>query len=325
MKNSRIRDRVYKLVSLLLFASVIACGGGSDVSMQASTGLCGSSASVNAACDATGTGSMLSPPAPNPCGGNAADYVVGLADEFENPLDRKIWNDREWYNEVVSTTNYEVSDGSLKLWLQRSEQDGKFFPRILSTSPEILEGGDPERTGYTQRYGCFEIEAKLPSGKGQFPAFWLFTPNAAAGHPEIDIMEAYPRDALADAQRHPIAYVVTAHVGCTSSDPDCDNRFLSKLHDTKTWFAEKDLSAGFHTYALKWEPNRLTYYFDGEPIHSTEVSMADPMYILLDTLLDPKSPPDDTTPTKRGNTFDPGAIFEVKYLRTWCFKNLGCR
>jgi hypothetical protein len=57
--------------------------------------------------------------------------MVGLADEFENPPDRKIWNNREWYNEVVYTTNYEVSDGSLKLWLQRSEKDGKFFPRIL--------------------------------------------------------------------------------------------------------------------------------------------------------------------------------------------------
>lgn len=276
-------------------------------------------------CDAPESDLLPSPPPANPCGGNAADYIVGFADEFENGFNRKMWNDREWYNEVVSTTNFEVSNGSLKLWLQRDSESGDFFTRTLSTSPQKLEGGDPERTGYTQRYGCFEIEAKLPHGKGQFPAFWLFTPDAVEGHPEIDIMEAYPRDEFGDAQAHPIAYLMTTHVGCTSADPNCDLRFYSKQHDAKTWYAEQDLSAGFHTYALKWEPDQLTFYFDGSPVHTTKVNMADPMYILIDTKPDPKSPPDDMTPTKRGDVFDAGAIFEVNYVRTWCFKTRGCQ
>jgi hypothetical protein len=323
MKKHKTRGRLCKLVSLLLVASVIACGGGGsggDISTQASTGPCDS---AEPACAVPTL--LPPPPAPRPCGGNPGDYIVGLVDDFESGFNRKIWNDREWYGEVVPTINYEVSNGSLKLWLQRQEKDGKFVPRILSTSPKVLEGGDSGRTGHIQRYGCFEIEAKLPSGKGQFPAFWLFTPDAAAGHPEIDIMEAYPRDSLGDVQARPIAYVMTTHVGCTDSDPECDLRFNSKQHDTKIWFAESPLSSGFHTYALKWEPDRLTYYFDGQAVHSTEVKMPDPMYILLDTKPDPRSPPDDTTPTKRNGVFDPGAIFEVKYLRTWCFKNLGCR
>jgi hypothetical protein len=330
MKKSITRDRLCKIVSMLLVTSVIACGGGGDASVPQTAAVCGGSDSAtDAACKPVeaGSGTMLPPPAPRPCGGNPEDYAVGLVDEFESVLDRKIWNDREWYNEPVSTKNYEVSGGSLKLWLQRHEQNGKrdFFPRILSTSPKVLEGGDPARTGHIQRYGCFEIEAKLPSGKGQFPAFWLFTPDAAAGQPEIDIMEAYPRDTYGDAQLRPIAYLMTTHVGCTDADPECDLRFQSKQHDTKTWFADKPLSSDFHRYALKWEPDRLTFYFDGTAVHTTTVAMADPMYLLIDTKPDPKSPPDDTTPTKRGNLFDPGAIFEVNYVRTWCFKKFGCR
>jgi hypothetical protein len=318
MKKSRSRDPVCIVVSTALCTSLLACGGGRDARLE--THAASTPCEASNACHAPAP----HPPLPDPCGGNPGDYTVGLTEEFEGSLDRKLWNDREWYNPIVTTTNFEVSNGSLKLWLQRN-QEGKFFSRILSTSPRVLEGSDPTRTGYMQRYGCFQIGARLPSGKGQFPAFWLFTPDGREGHPEIDIMEAFPRDALGDARRHPIAYVMTTHVGCTSADPNCDMRFHSKLHDTKTLFAQQDLSAGFHTYALKWEPDRLTYYFDGKPIHTTLVRMADPMYILLDTKPDPGSPPDDTTPTKRGNTFDAGAIFEVNYLRTWCLKSLGCK
>lgn len=38
-------------------------------------------------------------------------------------------------------------------------------------------------------FGRFEIEAKLPSGKGLWPAFWLYAANTWP--PEIDIFEAY--------------------------------------------------------------------------------------------------------------------------------------
>jgi beta-glucanase (GH16 family) len=76
-----------------------------------------------------------------------------------------------------------------------------------------------------------------------------------------------------------------------------------------------DLSAGFHTYAVKWEPGRQTFYFDGQPFWTVNVSMSDPMYIMLDLWFGSASgTPDGSTPTGEGNSF------EVNYVRAWQFK-----
>jgi len=40
-------------------------------------------------------------------------------------------------------------------------------------------------------YGHFEIEAKLPTGKKLWPAFWMWSPSSDSWPPEIDIFEGY--------------------------------------------------------------------------------------------------------------------------------------
>jgi hypothetical protein len=227
--------------------------------------------------------------------------------------------------------NYEVSNGSLKLWLQRDETDPQrnFVERIIYSNPSFITPTvpgaatpqSPPRTGYLQRYGCFEMEAKLPFGKGPWAAFWL---AAQSGFPEFDIMEAYTRDQYADAQRHPISYEVAVHLACTPQDPECTPEG-QKVVDSKLTYPNADLSAGFHRYAAKWEPNQITFYLDGNVVHTTTISIAEPMSVRLSIFPDPRSLPDDTTPTRRGIAFDPGAVFEINYVRTWCFKNTGCR
>jgi beta-glucanase (GH16 family) len=80
--------------------------------------------------------------------------------------------------------------------------------------------------------------------------------------------------------------------------------------------AHKDLSEDFHKYAVKWEPNRQTFYFDGKPVMTLDVSMSDPMYIILDLWFGSASgEPDHTTPQGKSNSF------EVNYVRAWRFRN----
>jgi hypothetical protein len=270
----------------------------------------------------TGAFPFASVASPGPCGGNPDDYVVGVAEDFNGPVDTTIWLDRSWFSPL--TLGYQISNGSLKLWLRRDETDPtrKFVEQILHTGPITPVGGNPARTGYLQRYGCFEMEARLPFGKGLFPAFWLV---AVPELPEIDIMEAYMRDDYADAQRHPISYEVTMHIACTSTDPECTPTSRARAIDQKLTYPNQDLSAGFHRYAAKWEPDQITFYLDGNAVHTTVVHFADPMYISVGIGPDPRGLPDDTTPTLRGNVFDPGAIYEINYIRSWCFKSLGCR
>jgi len=229
-------------------------------------------------------------PTPKPFG-QTGTFTLTFSEEFNgSALDAGKWNDRIWYETANATKNYAVSNGSLKIWPQR-DATGKFFNRTIDTDGK-----------YYQTYGFFEVDAKLPIGKGTWPAFWLFN-HIGTRRPEIDIMEAYagggPNSGWSDANFHPTAYAATIWI-------DAGN-----LGGTKT-MATSDLSAAFHKYALKWEAGMQTFYFDGKPVYSKAVAMPDPMYIMLDLWYGSASgQPDNTTPTGIGNSF------EVNYVRAW--------
>jgi len=231
---------------------------------------------------------------PGPFGQDAGKYALAFADEFESGLAGNTWNDAAWYEKSNATRNYTVEDGALKIWPQK-DASGKFFNRTIDTDGK-----------YYQTYGYFEIEAKLPVGKGTWPAFWLFN-HIGDRRPEIDIMEAYaggtaPWGKMIDGQPHPTMYAAT--VWRTAGKEEAFKKI-----------ATPDLSAGFHKYALKWEPNKMTFYFDGKEVYSAPVAMSDPMYIMLDLWYGSASgQPDNTTPQGKANSY------VVNYVRAWKFK-----
>ena len=221
--------------------------------------------------------------------GQTGTFTLTFQDEFDSWNTAK-WNDAIWYETGNATKNYAVSNGSLKIWPQR-DATGKFFNRTIDTDGK-----------YYQTYGYFEIEAKLPIGKGTWPAFWLFN-HIGTRRPEIDVMEAYagggPNSGWSDANLHPTAYAPTVWI-------DAGN-----LAGTKT-ILTSDLSAAFHKYAVKWEASKQTFYFDGREVFSVAVSMPDTMYIMLDLWYGSASgQPDSTTPTGSGNSY------EINYVRAW--------
>ncbi len=235
-----------------------------------------------------------------PYGQDASDYVLSFSEEFEGTsLDTQRWNSAIWYEASNPTQNYAVTGGSLKIWPQR-DASGKFFNRTIDTDGK-----------YYQTHGYFEIEAKLPRGKGAWPAFWLLNHDQPDPHrPEIDILEAYPGGGVdsgwSDADLRPTAYAATVWPTGWANGPA----------GSHTVTGVGDLSAGFHKYAVKWEPGRQTYYFDGKEVYSVNVSMGERMYILLDLWFGSASgEPDGTTPT------GPDNAFEIRYVRAWKFKS----
>ncbi|MDF3036786.1 MAG: glycoside hydrolase family 16 protein [Paucimonas sp.] len=220
-------------------------------------------------------------------------YTLSFNDEFDT-FNTSRWNDKIWYETAPDTKNYTVEDGKLKIWPQK-DSTGKFFNRTIDTDGK-----------YYQTYGYFEVEAKLPIGKGTWPAFWLFN-HIGARRPEIDVMETYaggaaPWGTIINGQPHPTMYAVTVWK---------DQTVQAGMKKIPT----VDLSAGFHKYAVKWEPNKQTFYFDGREVYSLNVTMPDPMYLMLDLWYGSASgQPDNTTPQGKSNSY------EVNYIRAWKFK-----
>ena len=289
MTYAPITLRTLRAASAAAVASafLLACGGGGGGEESASGASFASGAGAAAAASTTTAAS-------GPAGQNAASYTLTFSEEFDgNALNSSVWNDKIWYESPPATKNYTVEDGKLKIWPER-DASGNFFNRTIDTDGK-----------YYQTYGFFEMEAKLPVGKGTWPAFWLFN-HIDNRRPEIDIMEAYagggPNSGWSDANLHPTAYGATIWL----------DQSVNGGHKV---IQTPDLSAGFHKYGLKWEGNRQTFYFDGKEVFSQEARMGDPMYLMLDLWYGSASgQPDGTTPTGKGNSY------EVNYVRAWQFK-----
>ncbi len=141
---------------------------------------------------------------------------------------------------------------------------------------------------FKQTYGYFEFRGRLPSGQGYWPAFWLYE-SATDGTPEIDVMENLGNDTR--------TYYMTYH---------------SDVGDQQQVYHGVDLAAAFHTYAVKWLPDSITFYFDNVAQYTvTNGVYNNPMFILIDLAIGgqwPKSP-DASTPF-------PG-YFNVDYVRAY--------
>lgn len=147
---------------------------------------------------------------------------------------------------------------------------------------------------FSQRYGVFEIRAKLPKGKGLWPAFWLL-PADKSWPPEIDVMEMLGQE--------PTKFYTTLHSKASGKHTKSD----IPAHI----FA--DTSAGFHTYAVDWGPDEIIFYFDDKEIarHPTPPDMHKPFYIIANLGVGgnwPGSPSEDTK-------FP--ASYEIDWIRAW--------
>lgn len=133
---------------------------------------------------------------------------------------------------------------------------------------------------YRQTYGYFEMRARLPSGRGLWPAFWLL-PQSGRWPPEIDVLEALGHDTQ--------TYYASYHANAAG------------VRSTRTSRIDRDadLSQGFHDYGVLWTADFLIYYFDAEEVarYPTPADMHEPMYMLLNLAVGGvwAGPPDDVT------------------------------
>jgi beta-glucanase (GH16 family) len=223
-------------------------------------------------------------------------------DEFDgDTLDTSKWNtcypwddhgctssanrELEWYQPDEEL----VENGLLRLRAQKNPvtgSDGKEYPY---TSGMITSSGK-----FAATYGWYEIRAKMPPGKGMWPAFWLL-PQNGEWPPEIDVLEV-----LGDSMQ--ILYT-TLHFKTENS---------AHLSYGDSTYLMLDLGEDFHTYAVDWQKDLLVWYFDGQEVYRlTRYVPAQDMYILTNLAVGGNWPgsPDE-------KTVFPG-YFEVDYIRVY--------
>ena len=172
-------------------------------------------------------------------------WTFDLANGFQAP-DVNMWisgwgnNEREFYTDRPA--NAFVKDGMLHIRAIREDYQGCQF-----TSARLVTRGL-----FSKTYGRFEFRAKLPAGRGLWPAFWLLPESnsyggwAASG--EIDVLEA----------RGQIPGVILGSLNYGSHWPGND------FTEADFAFPRGQSIGGFHTYALEWEPGVMRWYVDDQ-------------------------------------------------------------
>lgn len=187
-----------------------------------------------------------------------AGYTLWWGDEFNTgALDLNAWafengdgcpNVCGWGNnelEYYRPDNLFFQDGKMIIEARKENFGGKSY-----TSSKILTRGKK-----VFKYGRIDVRAKLPKGKGIWPAFWLLPQNNVFGgwpsSGEIDLMELVGHE--------PNRTHGTIHYGPGPGSTSINRNYT---------LASGTFNDEFHVFSLEWKLDQLKWYVDGN-LYST--------------------------------------------------------
>ncbi|MBC8994854.1 family 16 glycosylhydrolase, partial [Micromonospora chalcea] len=159
------------------------------------------------------------------------------------------WGNNELQYYTNSTRNAALDgNGNLVITARKENPAGYncWYGSCQYTSARLLTNGT-----FAQAYGRFEARIKVPRGQGLWPAFWMLGndigTNPWPGSGEIDIMEnvGYAPSTVWGTLHGP-GYSGGSGVGASTSLP-----------------GGQALADAFHTFAVDWAPDSITWYLDG--------------------------------------------------------------
>jgi len=240
------------------------------------------------------------------------------SDEFnyKGHPDASKWNYEEGYvrhNELqyytVNRLENARADGNNLILELRKETPESFLPTSINdewhryTSVSINT-----RNTFSFKYGRVEIRAKMPQGKGTWPAIWFLSPlrtpnipgppqprqangkevkstergpnNGESSQGEIDLMEAWGS--------HPNE--MSVHIHGTKGPTPSATVPVDDMYNT------------FHIYAMEWYPDHMDFFLDDKKIltykkdETTGWAFDKPMYLIMNiACAGPDEPaPDDS-------------------------------
>ncbi len=181
-------------------------------------------------------------------------WPSGGCTNFGNTSDPEL----EWYQ----ASQDQVSDGVLHLVAQREPTLG-VGEQGNSKEYACRSGMVTTYPSLRFKYGYVQITAKIPFGKGLWPALWLAAANEK-WPPEVDILEHWASESYGKVYLHPLS---GARQGGSVSMPS--------------------LSAGWHTFGLSWTKTSLAWYYDGAQVFATSTGVPQQdMYIIANLAVD---------------------------------------
>jgi beta-glucanase (GH16 family) len=155
------------------------------------------------------------------------------------------WGNNELEYYTKDSKNVRVENGMLVIEAVREEKEGKPY-----TSTRIVS-----RKKGDWMYGRLEIRAKLPRGKGTWPAIWMLSTDwKYGGWPEsgeIDIMEHVGYDpGIVHGTIHTEKY---NHIKKTQKE--------GKINIP-------DAQDAFHVYAVDWTKDKIDFFVDDDLYHT---------------------------------------------------------
>ncbi len=145
---------------------------------------------------------------------------------------------------------------------------------------------------FWQTYGYYEMLAKLPLGKGYFPAFWLL-PKRVIWPPEIDVFEA--SGVRPDR----------VHLGVIAPDKQTADTWINGV---------VNIGDGLHAYGIEWTKENIVWFLDGKEVWRRPNSVNEDMYVLANLAIGNQDP--NFIPNPDASTPFPGR-FEIDYIRVY--------
>ena len=185
-------------------------------------------------------------------------------DEFNGTrVDRSKWNVH--HNDSVSY------DNSVAYASQATPRGGVL--RLRAERMRTISHGGKNRSWksayldsvgkFSQRYGRWEMRAKLPNtagnSSGLWPSFWL-RDNSGGG--EVDIFEAWGTPSTKPSDDKYLVENVTSTIHQDTYGGRANTKF--QWLPTQSAPNPRRLSGGFHTFACEWTPSGFKFFLDGK-------------------------------------------------------------
>lgn len=159
-------------------------------------------------------------------------------------------NELQYYTSDVE--NLVIDNGILKITGDKRAKGRRDY-----TSAKLITKGKKDF-----KYGKLEIKAKLPSGRGTWPAIWML--------PSLDRRMKWPDDGEIDIMEHVgfnmnrvFGTIHTGRYNHMKGNHKSDSILVNQADET------------FHVYGLEWNDQSLTWLVDDRPFHTLKKGKED--------------------------------------------------